>query len=197
LSYNDFTNCRSGLFGRHGVFDLDDFITACTASCHEPEPRAAIREVLARAVADPGLATGALAPTRAEIVRLHGSDELTILKVVWAPGMRIGPHDHRTWAAIGVYTGGEDNAFFRRDHTTLAGSGGRSLRPGDVCLLGDDVIHAVTNPTGELAAALHVYGGDFLALPRSEWRGPPYTEHPYDSARTTALFEAANNAGPR
>jgi predicted metal-dependent enzyme (double-stranded beta helix superfamily) len=174
------------------VFDLDDLIAACTASAQEPEPRAAIREVLARALADPDLAAGALAPTRAEIVRLHVSDELTILKVVWAPGMRIDPHDHRTWAAIGVYTGGEDNAFFRRDGTTLAASGGRSLRPGDVCLLGDDVIHAVTNPTDELAAALHVYGGDLFALSRSEWRGPPYTDHPYDSARTMALFEAAN-----
>jgi predicted metal-dependent enzyme (double-stranded beta helix superfamily) len=29
------------------------------------------------------------------------------------PGMTLGPHDHCMWAAIGVYTGGEDNTFFR------------------------------------------------------------------------------------
>jgi predicted metal-dependent enzyme (double-stranded beta helix superfamily) len=173
------------------MFDVDDFIAACGAALREPEPRLAIKEVLARAVSDPGVAA-ALPPTRAEIVRLHVSDDLTILKVVWAPGMSISPHDHRMWASIGVYTGGEDNAFFRRDGTTLVGSGGRSLRPGDVCLLGDDVIHAVVNPTTQYAAAIHVYGGDFFTGARSEWRGTPYCEQPYDAARTLALFEEAN-----
>ena len=174
------------------MFDLDTFVSDCLEASRADQPRLAVKEVLDRAVSAPGELADALPPTMAELTKLHVSDELTILMVVWAPGMRIDPHDHRTWAAIGVYTGGEDNAFFRRDGTTLAASGGRSLRPGDVCLLGDDVIHAVTNPTDELAAALHVYGGDLFALSRSEWRGPPYTEHPYDSARTSALFEAAN-----
>jgi predicted metal-dependent enzyme (double-stranded beta helix superfamily) len=175
------------------MFDVDELIAECTAARRESEPRLAIKEVLARAVADPGLAD-ALPPTRAEIVRLHVSDELTILKVVWAPGMSVPPHDHRVWASIGVYTGGEDNMFFRREGVTLAGSGGRSLHPGDVCLLGDDVIHAVTNPTAQHAAAIHVYGGDFFTRPRSEWGGTPWTERPYDAERTLARFEAANGA---
>jgi predicted metal-dependent enzyme (double-stranded beta helix superfamily) len=96
------------------------------------------------------------------------------------------------WAAIGVYTGAEDNAFFRRDRTALVASGGRTLRPGDVCLLGDDVIHGVTNPSNQHAGAIHVYGGDLFATPRSEWRGDPLTEEPNDPVRTIALFEAAN-----
>jgi len=177
------------------MFDVDDLIAACLAAGQEPEPRQALKEVLARAVSDPGLAE-ALPPTRAEIVPLHVGDDLTILKVVWAPGMSVGPHDHRTWAAIGVYTGGEDNAFYRRNGATIAGSGGRELRPGDVCLLGDDVIHAVTNPTTQHAAAIHVYRGNFLAMPRSEWTGMPYTERPYDSDRRAAEFEAANERPP-
>ena len=41
-------------------------------------------------------------------------DELTVLHVVWAPRMTIYPHDHRMWAAIGIYAGQEDNSFFRR-----------------------------------------------------------------------------------
>jgi predicted metal-dependent enzyme (double-stranded beta helix superfamily) len=28
--------------------------------------------------------------------------------------MTIMPHDHRMWAVIGVYTGREDNIFWRR-----------------------------------------------------------------------------------
>jgi len=72
-----------------------------------------------------------LPPDRAEIVRLHVSPELTVLKVVWAPGMRFGPHDHRMWAAIGIYTGTEDNAFYRRSGDAPTGiepSGGKRLQ---------------------------------------------------------------------
>lgn len=173
------------------MFDLDEFIGECRVAARESEPRLAVKEVLARAVSDPGLAE-ALPPTKAEIVRLHVSDELTVLKVVWAPGMSIPPHDHRMWASIGVYTGGEDNAFYRRSDSGLVDAGGRALRPGDVCLLGDQVVHAVTNPTTEHAAAIHVYGGDFFTVARSEWTGDPYVERPYDAERTLAMFEAAN-----
>jgi predicted metal-dependent enzyme (double-stranded beta helix superfamily) len=175
------------------MFDLDTFITDCQAAVHEPEPRLAVKQVLDRAMADPTL-TESLPPARAEIVKLHVDADLTILKVVWAPGMSVAPHDHRMWAAIGVYSGAEENEFFRRDHSTLSASGGRTLRPGDVCLLGDDVIHGVTNPSSTHAGAIHVYGGDLFATSRSEWRGDPLTEEPNDPARTIALFEAANAA---
>jgi predicted metal-dependent enzyme (double-stranded beta helix superfamily) len=175
------------------MFDLDSFITDCQEALAEPEARVAVKEVIERAVSDPSL-PHVLAPTRAEIVKLHVADDLTILKVVWAPGMTVAPHDHRMWAAIGVYTGAEDNTFFRRDGTTLASSGGRVLAPRDVCVLGQQVIHGVTNPTSQHAAAIHVYGGDLFATPRSEWRGDPLTEEPNDPRRTIALFEAANAA---
>jgi predicted metal-dependent enzyme (double-stranded beta helix superfamily) len=174
------------------VFDVDTFISDCIAARAAIEPRQAIKEVLDRAVGDGSRIADALPPEKAAISRLHVSPDLTVLKVVWAPHMSFGPHDHRMWAAIGIYTGGEDNFFFRRNGTTLVESGGRSLRPGDVCLLGDDTVHAVTNPTDRFAAAIHVYGGDFFAMPRSEWRGDPYGEQPYDVERTLAYFEAAN-----
>ena len=157
------------------MFDVDTFIGECMEARREPEPLRAMKDILGRAVSDPSAVADALPPTRAGIERLHVSDELTVLKVVWGPGMHLDAHDHRVWAAIGIYTGGEDNAFFRHDGASLTDSGGRSLRPSDVCLLGDDTIHAVTNPTGQFAGAIHVYGGDFFAIPRSEWHGarPP------------------------
>jgi predicted metal-dependent enzyme (double-stranded beta helix superfamily) len=184
------------------VFDVDELVGACLAAIEESEPRLAVKDVLERAVADPhGIAT-VLPPQRGELVPLHVSDRLTVLEVVWAPGMVLGPHDHRMWAAIGVYSGGEDNRFFRRAGATLVESGARELRPGDVCLLGDDAVHSVTNPTVECAGAIHVYGGDFFATPRSEWRGDPPTEVPFDVSRLHASFAAANERmartdGPR
>ena len=63
-----------------------------------------------------------------------------------------------------------------------------------MCLLGDDAVHAVTNPTEQFAGAIHVYGGDFFATPRSEWSGPPWVEQPYDVERVLAYFESANQA---
>jgi predicted metal-dependent enzyme (double-stranded beta helix superfamily) len=176
------------------MFDLDAFLVACQDANRESEPRQAINAVLEAAVSDPGAVADALPPTKAEIVPLHRSPELTVLKVVWAPGMTLGPHDHRMWAAIGVYSGGEDNRFFRRAGETLASTGGRELRPGDVCLLGRNAVHSVHNGTDHWAGAIHVYGGDFFATPRSEWRGEPPREEPYDVDRILALFAAANDA---
>ena len=174
------------------MFDTDSFVAECIEAAGDPEPRLAIRDLLRRATADPASMARALPPERAGITRLHVAPDLTILEVVWAPGMTLGPHDHRMWATIGIYTGGEDNAFFRRSDGTLAGSGGTSLRPGDVVLLGDDTIHAVTNPTSEFTGSIHIYGGDFFATERSEWRGDPLREQPYDVQGTLDTFEAAN-----
>lgn len=174
------------------MFDLDGFLDDCIAARNEAHPHLALRDVLERAVADPGGVAEALPPERAEIARLHVSPELTVIKVVWAPGMRLGPHDHRVWAGIGIYTGGEDNAFFRRGEGGIEPSGGKELRPGDVCLLGDDAIHAVTNPTAQFAAAIHVYGGDFFSIPRSQWDPETHEERPYDVDAALQQFEDAN-----
>ena len=96
------------------------------------------------------LVAGAAGRRRAELVPLHASDDLTVLNVVWAPGMRFRPHNHLMWAAIGLYGGQEDNTFYRRTGQGIVQSGGRQLRTGDVALLGDDTIHAVTNPRRDL-----------------------------------------------
>jgi predicted metal-dependent enzyme (double-stranded beta helix superfamily) len=178
------------------MFDVDELVAACHDAAAETQPLLAVRDVLERAVADPSAIAEALPPTRAELVPLHVSPELTVLKVVWGPGMLLGPHDHRMWAAIGIYSGGEDNRFFRRAGEGVETSGERALRPSDVCLLGDDVIHQVYNPTAECAGAIHVYGGDFFATPRSEWVGEPLREGPFNVDRVLSLFEEANAALP-
>ncbi|HEU5308527.1 MAG TPA: hypothetical protein VFW97_14450 [Acidimicrobiia bacterium] len=174
------------------MFDVDELVAACREAAADAQPRLAIRDVLERVVADPGAIAEALPPTRAEIVPLHVSAEVTVLKVVWAPAMLLEPHDHRMWAAIGVYSGGEDNRFYRRRAAGLDESGARSLRPTDVCLLGDDVVHSVYNPTAEHAGAIHVYGGDFFSTPRSQWIGEPPRECAFDVDRVLASFDAAN-----
>jgi predicted metal-dependent enzyme (double-stranded beta helix superfamily) len=179
------------------VFDIDQFVADCRGGLAEGEPHGAVREVVQRAVSTPGRVAAALDPTEGGFTLLHHAPDLTVLHVVWAPGMRIYPHDHRMWAAIGIYAGQEDNEFFRRadgDRRTLTGSGGKQLVAGDVALLGAATIHAVTNPLSTLAGAIHVYGGDFVHQPRSQWGPGSPVEAPYDIEEARRQFAVANEA---
>jgi predicted metal-dependent enzyme (double-stranded beta helix superfamily) len=175
------------------MFDVEELVSGCLSAAREREPLRAIKDVLERAISDPAAVSEALPPNRAEIVPLHVSPEITVLKVVWAPGMSFGPHNHLMWAAIGLYAGQEDNTFYRRDAGMIERSGGREIRCGEVALLGSDVIHAVANPLRSYAGAIHVYGGDLPhAAGRSEWDAASFEEMPYDFERTLRYFAAAN-----
>lgn len=172
------------------MFDIDEFVSDCLQAVAETEPRLAVREVLERAMRQPDQVVQALPTTSAELVPLHTSEQLTVLKVVWAPGMRFRPHNHLMWAAIGLYGGQEDNTFYRRSGEGLSVSGGRDLRTGDVALLGDNTIHAVENPRQTFTGAIHVYGGDISARPgRSEWDEDSGQEVDYDFQRVREYFE--------
>lgn len=173
------------------MFDVDEFLAECSEAVVATEPRSAVREVLERAVQRPEHVARALPATRGELVPLHASEQLTVLKVVWGPGMRFRPHNHLMWAAIGLYGGQEDNTFYRRSGDGIVVSGGRELRSGDVALLGDDTIHAVENPRRTFTGAIHVYGGDITARPgRSEWEDDTGREIDYDFERTRRYFES-------
>jgi predicted metal-dependent enzyme (double-stranded beta helix superfamily) len=175
------------------MFDVDRFVADCRAGLAEPSPELAIKEVLERAVRHPADLTAALGtPPEGRFVTLHSSPELTILDVVWTPGLITFPHDHRMWAIIGLYGGREDNTFYRRAPAGLATAGGRQLERGDVAVLGQAVIHSVANPLREFTRAIHIYGGDFFDTPRSDWDPDTLQERPYDMERTRRWFAEAN-----
>lgn len=176
---------------------VDDVIVRCRGALREQTPALAVRDVLDELVADPAALDRALGPVeQGGITPVHRADDLTILRVAWTPGMALNPHEHRMWAVIGMYGGQEDNTFYRRARPPVDGlepAGGRELPAGDVLVLGDDVIHSVANAsTHEFAAALHVYGGDFFTVDRSEWDFETYVERPRDLERTRRLFDEAN-----
>jgi predicted metal-dependent enzyme (double-stranded beta helix superfamily) len=178
-------------------FDPEQFTADCRSALEDSDTAKHIRELVARTVSEPDAVSAGLgAPTRAGIAPLHRSAELTILHVVWAPGMTIMPHDHRMWAVIGVYSGREDNIFWRRVADNANGrveaASAKALCRRDTVLLGPETIHSVTNPIGRYSCALHVYGGDFFAAERSEWDPESLLEQPYDVARAMRLFEEAN-----
>ena len=97
------------------MFDLEQFIADCRTALADHASPQAVREVVARAVADPAAVLKGLgAPQRAEVHKLYHADDLTILNVIWGPQMTIMPHNHEMWAVIGIYTGREDNILWRR-----------------------------------------------------------------------------------
>jgi predicted metal-dependent enzyme (double-stranded beta helix superfamily) len=96
------------------MFDVDRFIAECRgAGAANGSP--GVLEIVASAVAAPSDILKALGePRRAGLHQVFRSPELTILNVVWGPRMCQLPHNHKMWAVIGMYTGREDNIFWRR-----------------------------------------------------------------------------------
>ena len=178
--------------------EIERFIEDCRAARAADATHKAVREVVARAVAQPGPLLRALGePRRAEIQKLYHSPQLTILNVIWAPRMTIYPHNHRMWAVIGIYTGREDNIFWGRlPAGRIEAAGAQALSERDAAPLGPEIIHSVTNPIARLTGAIHVYGGDFFGAERSEWDPETLTEQRYDAAKTLRYFEEENARSP-
>lgn len=175
------------------MFDPDAFVAECRAALTADHPLHATRDVLARVVCEPDAIVAALGePLEAGVTKLYVAPDLSVLNIAWAPGMELHPHNHNMWACIGIYRGREDNTFYRRNGDSLRQHGDVSLTAGDTLPLGPDVIHSVSNPLDHFTAALHVYGGDFFATPRSEWDRDTLTEHPYDMEHTRRVFRDAN-----
>jgi predicted metal-dependent enzyme (double-stranded beta helix superfamily) len=179
------------------AFDLDQFVAECRAARDADPSHRLVREVVARAVSDPAAVLQGLGePKRSEVQPLYRSEKLTILNVIWAPRMTVTPHDHRMWAVIGIYTGREDNIFWRRvpggPGGKLEAAGAKALAERDAEPLGHNIIHSVTNPIGRLTGAIHVYGGDFFGKERSEWDPETLLEERWDAERAMRRFAEAS-----
>jgi len=179
------------------MFDVDRFVADCRdAATASGLP--AVLDVVAGAVSAPAEVLKAMGePRRAGANVLYRSPELTVFNLVWGPWMCQLPHDHRMWAAIGIYTGREDNIFWRRTAGGVGGpgieaAGVKALSERQAVPLGPDIVHSVTNPIKRLTGAIHVYGGDFFGVPRSQWDPEHLVEEPYDVERLMALFEESN-----
>ena len=178
------------------MFETDRFIADCRGAGLASGP-SGVLEVVSAAVSAPAEILRALGePRRAGVHALYRSTELTIFNLIWGPQMCQLPHDHRMWAVIGIYTGREDNIFWRRPagnpHGRIEAAGAKALSEREAVPLGPDIIHSVINPVSRLTGAIHVCGGDFFSAKHSQWDPERLLEEPYDVKRLLALFEASN-----
>ena len=174
------------------MFDKDHFIQDCMNAVAEGQ--GAIRGVVTEAVSDSvGVMSELGVPKHAGITPIYRSHDLTIINFVWAPLMSLMPHNHQMFAVVGIYSGREDNIFWRRTRTTIEAAGAKSIGVGDVIPLGRDIIHSVLNPIGKMTCAIHVYGGDFFDPdePRSEWDHETLIERPWNIDKVKLLFREA------
>lgn len=173
--------------------DIDRFVEDCAKANREDDAQKAVLEVLARAVSEPRAVLAAVGePTAAGLNVLYRSADLTIFAATWTPQMNLMPHDHLMWANIGIYTGREDNIFWRRSSGGIEAYGADALFEKDTAMLPEDALHSVTNPLLRFTGGIHIYGGDFFNTSRSQWNPETLEEEPSDGAVIRGIFEREN-----
>ena len=178
---------------RSKKMDIEQFVADCIAANAETDAQAAVHEVLARAVSTPKAVITALGdPERAGLNVLLSSATLTIFAATWTPQMNLMPHDHLMWANIGIYTGREDNIFWKRSADGIKAFGADALFERDTAMLPEDALHSVTNPLQRFTGGIHIYGGDFFGTTRSQWNPETLEEEPSDGNKIREMFRREN-----
>ena len=171
------------------MFDIELFIEDCKAMQAAGDNQPAVHDLLTGVVNEPAQVLKALGePERAGVTKLYHSPELTILNIVWGPYMTLLPHNHQMWAAVGIYTGREDNIFWRRTPEGIKAFGADALFVKDTAMLPEDALHSVTNPLQRFTGGIHIYGGDFGETTRSQWKPETLEEAPSDGAKIREMF---------
>jgi predicted metal-dependent enzyme (double-stranded beta helix superfamily) len=167
------------------MYQLDDLIRELR-DARKSGAEDAVEEAMRRALAERPLARD---PNRFQV--LHDEPGLTVLHVVVGGGFTSPPHDHRTWAVIGVYRGQEDNGFYKLvgDSRAIEPAGGRSVGEREILTLGTDTIHRIANPRHDPLIALHVYGRNVLTIDRSAWDPVTMRERPYVAKTDNVVTE--------
>ena len=173
--------------------DIERFVEDCVVTNQEADAQTAVKEVLARAVSTPNAVMAALGdPVKAGLNVLLSSSTLTIFAAAWTPQMNLMPHDHLMWANIGIYTGREDNIFWRTSSDGIEAYGAKALFVKDAAALPEDAVHSVTNPLLRFTGGIHIYGGDFFDTTRSQWNPETLEEEPSDGAVIRGIFQREN-----
>ncbi|MCL1480801.1 hypothetical protein MIH18_12215 [Marinobacter sp. M3C] len=173
--------------------EIERFIADCITANEETDAQAAVNEVLARAVSTPAAVLAALGdPGKAGLNVLLSSPTLTIFAATWTPQMNLMPHNHLMWANIGIYTGREDNIFWKRTSDGIKAFGANALFVKDTAMLTEDALHSVTNPLQRFTGGIHIYGGDFFDTQRSQWNSETLEEESSDGTRIREIFQREN-----
>jgi len=162
---------------------FQSIVEQCLGALDSADPQASVETVLRKAATDVDLADAiarkTLFASLADMV-IYRDENLTLLAGSLPPGFSAAPHNHNLWSVVSVLCGREDNRFYERDGDGLKPTGEASVEAPGVLPNPADVIHSICNPLDEPLLVLHAYGGDLLAVSRSNWDPETHKEIPFD-----------------
>jgi predicted metal-dependent enzyme (double-stranded beta helix superfamily) len=171
----------------------EEFVEALRQAAREDRSQRSVEPLLREALATwAGPPPWLGSPTKADISLLHADDQITVMHIVWPPHLITEPHNHNLWVTIALYQGRENNVLWSRDGDSIVAVGAETVYQGEVFSLDADAIHSVHNPLNRYTGAIHVYGGDFMATPRSEWDPEDLVERPRNMEAARLAFAKAD-----
>jgi predicted metal-dependent enzyme (double-stranded beta helix superfamily) len=151
-----------------------ELVARCLAAARTDHPIDAVRDVLQDVVARPALWQAMFErevhqTDHRGISELHEDARLTITHVALDPDFVSGVHDHGIPALIAVYSGQEDNTFYRlADGVPVADRHTAVVAP-DILFMATEDIHHIENRLAEPLRAVHIYFGSLPNAVRSAW----------------------------
>lgn len=177
-------------------FDKEQFVADCLRAAGATDPVAAVREVLAAAIADPAAIDTALgSEVGGDFGILHASDELTLQRIVFPAGYSTGLHEHRLWALLAVYAGTERHEIYRVAGDRLEAEAVREHAAGGIEILSPEHAHSSSAVGTEHLRGFHVYLGNLFATDAGEWDEPDGKRRPFSDAWLERLIVALGAAG--
>ena len=169
-----------------GVAMLDDFVDTCLAVLDRPDAAEAVAGAMEPLLVDVDALSAEVEirrPAGGGPAVIHRSDELTVLGLAVPAGFVSPIHDHTICAVVGIYAGAEDNVFDRRADDGVVATGRAVLDTGEVLALPPEAVHRIANSGDATMLALHAYGGDLFATPRSQWDDETGERRPFGTTR--------------
>lgn len=174
------------------AFSFETMVQDLRACVGSPDPQAAIRLYLERLVQYPAapLLTASDQLSDPETLFFEDAD-LSIWHCRFQPGTMMPPHEHLLPVFIACYAGEEKSVLFQTNDSGLEHIGDLSAHAGDVILLDQDAIHAVTANGDRPSEAIHVYLGPLMTLKRDlfDWESGdavPFTMDAFESMKRPA-----------
>jgi len=151
-----------------------ELVADCLAAAQTDRPIDAVRDVLRGVIEQPVLWQQVFEREVEQtdhrgIAELHADDQLTITHVALEPGFVSGVHDHGIPALIAVYSGQEDNTFYRAAGGVPVVDRHVAVVAPDILFMAVEDIHHIENRLAETLRAVHIYFGSLPDAVRSAW----------------------------
>ena len=86
------------------MFNLANFVADCRAAVEADPTHKTVEAIARRAFSDARAVLAEVGePKPSGLIPIYQSKTLTIVNVVWKPGMSVMPHNHDMWAVIGIF----------------------------------------------------------------------------------------------